>query len=132
VTGTILDQYIVDATMPWPPDEEKIRNYVWYERFSALNQALYDAGCVGGKERADLILAVEKLMVPAAATSVFGHDKRRKLAAQFLAAELRSADPDCPVPPQVKVPLKPRRGKANPANPSGKRPTLTPKLLFSE
>jgi hypothetical protein len=123
MTGTVEEQYIVKVTHPYPPDIPKIHKYVWYERFTALNQALYDAGCVGGKERADLIRAIEKLMVGAAATSIFGHDVHRERAACLLAAELRAADPDCPIPPQVKAPIKTRKGAANPKNPGASKST---------
>lgn len=111
MTGTISEQYIVSVKHPYPPDAEKIRKYVWYERFDALNRQLYDAGVVGGKERADLIVGIEKMMCAAAASSIFGHDLHRERASRFLAAELRAADPDCPIPPQVKVPLKMRGAK---------------------
>jgi hypothetical protein len=114
MTGTVEQQYIVNVRHPYPPDGEKIRGYVWYERFSLLNQELLDAGVTGGKERADIIVGVEKMMVAAAAASIFGHDVHRERAARYLAAELRAGDPDCPIPPQVKAPIAGRKGKAAP------------------
>ena len=123
MTGTIEQQYIVAATHPFPPDGPTIRKYVWYERFDALNRELFEEGVVSGAGRARLLVGIEKLMIAAAAGSVFGRDKHRERAALFLAAELRSADPECPIPPQVKAPIKTRKGAANAKNPGANKST---------
>jgi hypothetical protein len=104
MSGSIEDQYIVSTKHPVPPDAVAIRKYKWYERFCALNQELYEGGIVSGLARAKIIIGVEKMMVAAATASIFGHDVHRERAAAFLAAELRAADPDCPIPGQIRIP----------------------------